>query len=68
MHKIKDNCVQQVEWICDSYQNQVKNLKDIRDYGTSHLSSMKDQYYEQVSKDKLPLDSYSHPSRLKYKL
>lgn len=52
VHKIKDNCQQQVEWICDSYQGQVKNLKDIRDYGTSHLSSMKEQYYEQVKRVK----------------
>lgn len=52
VNKIKDNCVQQVEWICDSYQGQVKNLRDIRDYGTSHLSSMKEQYYEQVKRVK----------------
>uniref|UniRef100_A0A0K8THX7 Ig-like domain-containing protein n=3 Tax=Lygus hesperus TaxID=30085 RepID=A0A0K8THX7_LYGHE len=52
VHKIKENCVTQVEWICDSYQNQVKNLKDIRDYGTSHISSMKEQYYEQVKRVK----------------
>ncbi|XP_014246187.1 immunoglobulin domain and leucine-rich repeat-containing protein 2 [Cimex lectularius] len=52
VHKIKENCAQQVEWICDSYQSQVKNLRDFRDYGTSHLSSMKDQYYDQVKKVK----------------
>lgn len=52
VHKIKDNCIQQVEWICDSYQGQVKNLRDIRDYGTSHLTSMKEQYYEQVKRVK----------------
>ncbi|BES90418.1 LRR_TYP [Nesidiocoris tenuis] len=52
VQKIKENCVTQVEWICDSYQNQVKNFKDIRDYGTSHLSLMKEQYYEQVKRVK----------------
>jgi len=52
VHKIKDNCVQQVERIRESYQGQVQNFRDIRDYGTSHLTSMKDQYYEQVKRVK----------------
>ncbi|KAL1110437.1 hypothetical protein AAG570_007968 [Ranatra chinensis] len=52
VHKIKDNCSQQIEWIRDSYHSQVQNLKDIRDYGTSQLSSMRDQYNDQVKRVK----------------
>jgi hypothetical protein len=48
VHRIKDNCAQQVEWIQSSYQGQVKHLRDIRDYGTNHLSALRDQYYDQV--------------------
>ena len=48
VHRIKDNCAQQVEWIQTSYQGQVKHLRDIRDYGTNHLSALRDQYYDQV--------------------
>lgn len=48
VHRIKDNCAQQVEWIQSSYSNQSKNLKDIRDVGTAHITSLKDQYSDQV--------------------
>lgn len=48
VHRIKENCTQQVEWIQSSYTNQSKNLKDIRDLGTSHITSLKDQYCDQV--------------------
>lgn len=49
MHRIKENCAQQVEWIQNSYSSQAKHLKDIRDLGSSHITSLKDQYYDQVS-------------------
>lgn len=49
MHRIKENCVQQIEWIQNSYQTQAKHLKDIRDIGTQHLTTLRDQYYDQVS-------------------
>ncbi|XP_049791735.1 uncharacterized protein LOC126199065 [Schistocerca nitens] len=48
VHRIRDNCAQQVEWIQTSYQGQVKHLKDFRDYGTNHLTSIRDQYYDQI--------------------
>lgn len=48
VHRIKDNCAQQVEWIQSSYSNQSKNLKDIRDVGTAHITGLKDQYCDQV--------------------
>lgn len=48
VHRIRDNCAQQVEWIQSSYQGQVKHLRDIRDYGTNHLNALRDQYYDQV--------------------
>lgn len=50
VHRIKENCAQQVEWIQSSYSNQSKNLKDIRDIGTSHITSLKDQYCDQLKK------------------
>ncbi|XP_063987717.1 leucine-rich repeat and immunoglobulin-like domain-containing nogo receptor-interacting protein 3 [Diachasmimorpha longicaudata] len=50
VHRIKDNCAQQVEWIRDSYEGQMRHIRDIRDYGTSHLTTLKDQYYDQVKR------------------
>ncbi|XP_072383143.1 uncharacterized protein [Diabrotica undecimpunctata] len=48
--RIKDNCAQQMEWIQNSYQAQAKHLKDFRDIGTAHLSTLRGQYYDQVKK------------------
>lgn len=45
VHRIKENCAQQVEWIQSSYSNQSKHLRDI---GNQHITTMKDQYYDQV--------------------
>ncbi|KAJ6623585.1 Immunoglobulin domain and leucine-rich repeat-containing protein 2, partial [Pseudolycoriella hygida] len=50
VHRIKENCAQQVEWIQNSYSSQAKHLKDIRDIGTSHLTSLKEQYYDQLKR------------------
>ncbi|XP_063699241.1 immunoglobulin domain and leucine-rich repeat-containing protein 2-like isoform X2 [Culicoides brevitarsis] len=46
--RIKDNCTQQVEWIQGSYSSQAKHLREIRDYGSHHLTALKDQYCDQV--------------------
>lgn len=48
MHRIRENCVQQVEWIQSSYTSQAKYLKEFRDMGSTHLTALKDQYYDQV--------------------
>lgn len=48
VNRIKDNCAQQMEWIQNSYQSQAKHLKDFRDIGTQHLTTLRDQYYDQV--------------------
>lgn len=48
--RIRDNCAQQVEWIQGSYQSQAKHLKDFRDIGTQHLSTLREQYNDQVKK------------------
>lgn len=48
MHRIKDNCAQQVEWIQGSYSTQAKHLREIRDIGTHHITTLRDQYYDQV--------------------
>uniref|UniRef100_A0A182KE16 Ig-like domain-containing protein n=1 Tax=Anopheles christyi TaxID=43041 RepID=A0A182KE16_9DIPT len=47
-HRIKDNCAQQVDWIQSSYSTQSKHLREIRDIGTHHLTTLRDQYYDQV--------------------
>lgn len=49
VHRIRDNCAQQMEWIQNSYQSQAKHLKDFRDIGTQHLTTLKDQYNDQVN-------------------
>ena len=46
--RIKDNCFSQMERIRESYSVQHKNLTDIRDYGTTQLHQLRDQYYDQV--------------------
>ncbi|XP_065358009.1 uncharacterized protein LOC135952133 isoform X2 [Calliphora vicina] len=50
VHRIRENCTQQVEWIQSSYTSQAKHLKEFRDIGSNHLTSLKDQYYDQVKK------------------
>lgn len=50
VHRIRENCAQQVEWIQGSYSTQAKHLKDIRDIGTHHITSLKDQYCDQVKR------------------
>lgn len=50
VQRIKDNCAQQMEWIQNSYQSQAKHLKDFRDIGTAHISTLRGQYYDQVKK------------------
>lgn len=50
VHRIRENCVQQVEWIQSSYTSQAKYLKEFRDMGSTHLTALKDQYYDQVKK------------------
>ncbi|CAH2088223.1 unnamed protein product [Euphydryas editha] len=50
VHRIKENCTQQMEWIQSSYSSQAAHLRNIRDIGTNHLTSMKDQYYDQVKR------------------
>lgn len=49
VHRIRENCAQQVEWIQSSYTTQAKHLKEFRDLGSSHLTALKDQYYDQVN-------------------
>lgn len=48
VNRIKDNCAQQMEWIQGSYQSQTKHLKDFRDIGTQHLTTLRGQYCDQV--------------------
>ncbi|EZA49909.1 hypothetical protein DMN91_011598 [Ooceraea biroi] len=50
VHRIKDNCVRQMECIRDSYEGQMQHIRDIRDYGTSQLTMIRDQYYDQVKR------------------
>ncbi|XP_044254527.1 immunoglobulin domain and leucine-rich repeat-containing protein 2-like [Tribolium madens] len=50
VNRIKENCAQQMEWIQNSYQTQTKHLKDFRDIGSQHLSTLRGQYCDQVKK------------------
>lgn len=50
VNRIKENCNQQVEWIQGSYQTQAKHFRELREYGTQHLVTLRDQYYDQVRK------------------
>lgn len=45
---IKESCYLQMERIRESYGGQTKHLKDLRDYSTQGLTTVKDQYLEQV--------------------
>lgn len=47
VHRIRENCAQQVEWIQSSYNNQSKHLRDL---GTHHITTLKEQYCDQVGK------------------
>jgi len=38
-----------MERVRDNYNTQIQNLKDIRQYGSTQLSAVRGQYYEQVS-------------------
>ena len=33
----------------DNYNSQVQNIRDIKQYGSTHISAVREQYYEQVS-------------------
>jgi hypothetical protein len=46
--RIRENCTQQCDWIHNSYATQAKNLRDIRDIGSHHICTMRDQYNDQV--------------------
>lgn len=50
VNRIKDNCAQQMEWIQNSYQSQAKHLRDFRDIGSQHISTLRGQYCDQVRK------------------
>nr|CAH7738155.1 unnamed protein product [Callosobruchus chinensis] len=50
VHRIRDNCTQQMEWIQSSYQSQAKHLKEFRDIGQAHLTTLRGQYCDQVKK------------------
>ena len=45
---IRQNCAVQMERVRDNYNFQVQNLRDIRQYGSTHVTAVRDQYYEQV--------------------
>ena len=45
---IRENCASQMDRVRENYNSQIQNLKDIRQYGSSQLSAVRGQYYEQV--------------------
>lgn len=50
--RIRENCQQQCDWIHSGYSSQTKNIRDI---GTHHISTMRDQYSDQVREKKIVL-------------
>lgn len=46
-----------MEWIQNSYQAQAKHLKDFRDIGSAHLTTLRGQYHDQVC---ISLDIYCY--------
>lgn len=48
MARIRENCTQQCDWIQSGYSSQTKNLRDMREIGSHHLCTMRDQYSDQV--------------------
>lgn len=50
VNRIKENCAQQMEWIQGSYHTQTKHLKDFRDIGSQHISTLRGQYCDQIRK------------------
>ena len=66
---IRQNCAIQMERVRDNYNNQIQNLRDIRQYGSVQLHGVRDQYYDQVSfpqnifgNRKLRCSSIFHPN------
>ena len=55
---IRQNCAVQMERVRDNYNFQVQNLRDIRQYGSTQVTAVRDQYYEQVKLRKKGLNSY----------
>lgn len=47
---IRQNCAVQMERVRENYNWQIQNLRDIRHYGSSQLTAVRDQYYEQMSR------------------
>lgn len=48
VQRIRENCVQQMERIQQGYSGQVKYLRGVRVYGTQQLSTIREQYNDQV--------------------
>ena len=46
---IRQNCANQMEKVRDNYNCQTDNIKGFRQYGSTQLQGVRDQYYEQVS-------------------
>lgn len=47
---IRENCAIQMERVRDNYNGQVQNLKDIRQMGSSHITAVRYQYFEQMNR------------------
>ena len=45
---IRQNCANQMEKVRDNYNCQTDNIKGFRQYGSTQLQGVRDQYYEQV--------------------
>lgn len=48
--RIRENCALQMERVRENYNNQVKSVKEVKNYGSTQCQNVKDNYYEQISK------------------
>ena len=45
---IRQNCAVQMERVRDNYKGQVQHIRDFKQYGSSQISAVREQYFEQV--------------------
>jgi len=64
--KIQDNCISQLERIRESYTNQTKNLSEFCGYSAQQITTLRDQYQDQVRRSEEVLFNHLTLSDLPY--
>ena len=50
---IRQNCAVQMERVRENYNGQVQNIRDIKQYGSTQIQAVREQYFEQVGRHTL---------------